>query len=91
MSYPIMKIVLVLIAIPALICQALGNPCGEGSSLTSYCCESYSGPYPRGYVGEGCEPGKHCAKHLYTMCCQQLDSDRRTAYYCGEPQKHWVF
>ena len=89
MSYPLMKIVLISIAISALICQVLGNPCGENSALKPYCCEKYSGPYPRGYVGQDCTVTEHCAIPSHTLCCQQLDSATHTAYYCGEP--YWLF
>ncbi|KAF8059851.1 hypothetical protein FPV67DRAFT_1453435 [Lyophyllum atratum] len=57
-----------------------------GTVLGSYCCESFAGPYPRGYVGQECVESSDdiCDDFRpYSMCCQQLDNG--VAYYCGQP------
>jgi hypothetical protein len=55
-----------------------------GFSLNGYCCESVSGPYPRGYVGNGCIILNNSCNKV-KICCQTLDQNG-LAYYCGQPQ-----
>ncbi|KDR77672.1 hypothetical protein GALMADRAFT_245799 [Galerina marginata CBS 339.88] len=76
-----------LLALPLVTADACGG------TLVSLCCETVSGPYPRGYVGSGCSLsgengcGTGSEMPLYSICCQQLDQNG-LGYYCATPHQN---
>ncbi|KAF8057428.1 hypothetical protein FPV67DRAFT_563354 [Lyophyllum atratum] len=57
-----------------------------GTVLKSYCCHSFSGPFPEGWIGQTCVSSSDdiCNDYRpYSMCCQGLNSG--IAYYCDDP------